>query len=62
MKNDFYFTSKALFIFKIFKCLSSLFGHVTKWLWKDNSNFKFYDTTAWLKNDCNTHIAQYLKK
>ena len=25
-------------------------------------NFKFYDVTAWLTNNCNTHIAQYLEK
>ena len=30
MKNAFYFTSKALFVLKIFKFLSQLFGHVSK--------------------------------
>ena len=30
MKNTFYFTSKVLFILKIFKFFSELFGHVTK--------------------------------
>ena len=25
-------------------------------------NFKFYDVTAWLTNNCNTHIAQRLEK
>ena len=30
IKNTFYFTSKALFILKIFKFLSWLFGHVAK--------------------------------
>ena len=30
MKNAFYFILKALFIRKIFKCLSRLFGHVGK--------------------------------
>ena len=60
-KNAFYFTSIAFFILKIFKFLSWLFGHVSKWLdKKDNVNFKFYDVTAWLTN--NTQIAQYLKK
>ena len=63
MKNAFYFTSKALFLLKIFKFLSWLFGHVAKWLdKKDKINFKFYDVTAWLTNNCNTHIAQYLEK
>ena len=32
MKNIFYFTSKALFILKMFKFLSSHFGHVAKQL------------------------------
>ena len=27
-KNAFYFILKALFVFKMFKCLSRLFGHV----------------------------------
>ena len=30
MKNAFYFTSKTLFVLKIFKFLSCLFGHVAK--------------------------------
>ena len=30
MKKAFYFTSKALFVLKIFKFLSLLFGHVSK--------------------------------
>ena len=32
IKIAFYFTSKALFVLKIFKCLSLFFGHVTKQL------------------------------
>ena len=63
MKNAFYFSIKALFVLKIFKFLSWLFGHVEKRLdLKDQVNFEIYDVTAWLKNNCNTHIAQYLKK
>ena len=63
MKNASYFTLKALFVLKIFKFLSWLFGHVAKRLdKKDKVNFKFYDVTAWLANNCNTHIAQYLEK
>ena len=27
--------------------------------WKYKVNFKIYDATAWLTNNCNTHIAQY---
>ena len=30
MKNAFYFTVKAIFVLKIFKFLSWLFGHVEK--------------------------------
>ena len=42
MRNAFYFTSKALFVLKIFKFLSSLFGHVSQRLdQKDKVNFKF---------------------
>ena len=61
MKNTFYFTSKALF--KLFKFLSWLFSHVAKRLdRKEKVNLKFYDVTAWLANNANSHIAQYLKK
>ena len=60
MKNVFYFTSKVLFVLKIFNFLSC---HVAKRLdKKDKANFEFYDVTAWLINNCNTHIAQYLEK
>ena len=24
-------------------------------------NFEFYDVTAWLTNNCNTHIAQHFE-
>ena len=63
MKNAFYFTSKALFVLKIFKFLSWLLGHVAKRLDKKGKvNFKFYKVTNWLTSNWNTHIAQYLKK
>ena len=63
MKNAFYFTSKALFVLKIFKFLSRLFGHVTKQPDKKGKiNFKFYDLTAWLTNNRNTHVDQYFEK
>ena len=62
-KNTFYFASKALFVVKIFKFLSWLFGDVAKWLDKKNKfNFKYYGVTSWLTNNCITHIAQYLEK
>ena len=28
--------------------------------YKDKVNFKIYDVTAWLTNNCNTHTGQYL--
>ena len=62
MKNAFYFTLKAAFVLKIFKFLSWLFGHVGKRLdQKDKVNFKIFDVTTCLTNNCNTHINQYLK-
>ena len=62
MKNDFYFTLKAPFVLKTFKFLSWLFGHVGKRLdQKDKVNFKIFDVTTCLTNNCNTHINQYLK-
>ena len=52
MKNVFYFTSKALFVLKIFEFLSWLFGLVAKRLdKKDRVNFKSYDVTTWLTNN-----------
>ena len=63
MKNPFYFTSKTLSVLKIFKFLSSLSGHVAKRFdKKDKVNFKFYDVTIWLTNNCNKHIVQYFEK
>ena len=63
MKNAIYFTSKAIFVLKIFKFLSSLFDHIAKQLDnKDTINFKFYDVTTWLTNSCYRHIVQYLEK
>ena len=64
-KNDekcFLFHLKALFVVKICKFLSWLFDHVEKRLDSKNKiNFEIYDVTAWLTNNCNTHIYQYLK-
>ena len=63
IKNAFYFISKVFFVPKIFQFLSWLFGHVAKWLdKKDKVNFKFYEVTAWLANNCNTNIVQYFEK
>ena len=42
-----FFTLKTLFVFKIFKYLSYIFGRVEKLLdQKDMVNFKIYDVTA----------------
>ena len=47
MKNAFYFILNALFVLKIFKFLSWLFGHVEKRLdQKDKVNFEIYDVTV----------------
>ena len=60
LKNAFYFTSRALFVLKIFKSLSWLFVHAARRFFeKDKVNFKFYDVTAWSADHCNTHIPQY---
>ena len=62
MENVFYFTSKSLFILKIFKFLSWLFAYVAKRIdQKDKVNFKFHDITAWLTNNQQC-IAQYFEK
>ena len=51
IKNAFYFKSKALFVLKIFKFLSLIFGRVAKQLdYKDKVNFKIYNVTARLTN------------
>ena len=58
-----FFTIKTLFVFKIFKYLSYIFGRVEKLLdQKDMVNFKIYDVTAWQTSNCNIHSAQYRKK
>ena len=50
IKNDLYFTLKALFTLKIFKFLSRIFDHVEKLLdQKDMVNCKICDVTAWEK-------------
>ena len=46
MKNVFYFILKALFVLKVFKCLSWLFGRVekTSWLGLSLENYKSNNT------------------
>ena len=51
IKNVFYFTTKALFILKLLKFLSWLFGSAAKRLdQKDQVDFKIYDVTTQLTN------------
>ena len=63
MKNTVYFMLKALFIPKMFKFSSKIFGHAGKRLdQKAKFSFKVYDITDWITNNYNTHNAQYLKE
>ena len=58
MKNAFYFTAKTIFVLKILKFLSWIFGHVEKRIdLKYNVNFRIDDVITWLTNNCNAHIA-----
>ena len=41
MKNAFYFILRALLVFKIFKCLLQLFGHVVRTAWLKRLTSKF---------------------
>ena len=62
MKNDFYFTSKALFVLKCLDFLvmyeNGLIRKISKFMSK---NLEIYVVTPWLTNNRNTRIAQYLK-
>ena len=61
MKNAFYFILKALFVLKIFKFLSWLFGRAEKWFdWKDKVSFEIYDVATYLTNNNNKLTAKYL--
>ena len=57
VKNGFYFTLKPLFVLKIFKFLSRIFGHVEKQLdQKDKVNFKTSGVATWKTKNCNTQL------
>ena len=68
MKNVFYFMLKAHFVLKIFTFLFYLiffffFVYTEKQLDKRAKvTFIIYDVKNWIRNNHNTHIAQYLKK
>ena len=53
MKNAFYFIWKAL--------LGQVFVLKNDLKKKDKINFKIYNVTNWLINNCNAHIDQYFK-
>ena len=55
MKNAFYFMLKALSVLKVFGVLFWLYKKVKIY-------FKFYDVIDCKANNCNTRIAQHLKK
>ena len=62
MENAFYLMLKALFVLKIFMCLSKLSDHVRKrHNKKAEAVFKIYEVTDCTTNNCNTHITQHLK-
>ena len=59
INNSFNFMVKALFILKIFKFLSSVFGQVEKRLdKKGKANFKIYDIMTLLTNHCNAYCPR----
>ena len=61
MKNDFYFTLKALFVLKTLTLSSWLSWPCIKTAWLENKvNLKIYDVTTRLRNNDNTHIAHIL--
>ena len=63
IKNPFYFTSKDLFVLKIFKFLSWIFVLVAKRLdKKDQVSLKFYDVTVWLTKTIVIHIMPNISK
>ena len=50
VKNGFYFIIKALFILKVFKFLSLIFGHVEEQFDKETKfNFELHGVTDWKK-------------
>ena len=59
-----FISTKKLFSFSRYLSFCCDFiGHVAKRLdKKDKLNFKFYDVTAWLTNNYNTHVSQHLEK
>ena len=63
METAFYLILKEIFVPKVLKFFSLLFGSIQKQLdYRDKVNFKIYDVKSGKANNFNTHIAQYLTK
>ena len=59
----FYFSLKSVFVLKIFKFMSWLFGCVEKRFdWENKGNFNIFEIRTWETNNCNARIAQDLGK
>ena len=57
------FAKKLLSFSRYLTFYLGFFGAVVKRFdKKEKVNFKIYDVTVWLANNCNTHIVQYLEK
>ena len=62
MTKNAFFHLKSFFCSQGIKVFALTFFHVSTRLdLKDKVSFKLYDVTAWLTNNCNTYIAQYLE-
>ena len=59
----FFISPQMLFSFRRYLsfCLDFLVMYRKGLIKKIKVNFKFYDVTAWLTNNCNIHIAQYFE-
>ena len=64
MKNVFNISSSKLFLFSRYLnfCLEFLVMKKNGLIRKDKVILKIYDIATWLKNNQNTHTAQYLTK
>ena len=63
MKNLFLYYVKSPFHSWHIYIFFLTFGYIEKRLDKKAEvNFKIYGVTYWTTNNCNTHIAQYLRK
>ena len=58
-----FISPRKLFLFSRYLsiCLDFLVMHQKGLIKKIKVSFKFFDDTAWLKNNCNTLITQYFE-